>query len=292
MRAVLPHLCRTGLDLEFLLPRRWFASGRTGDAGGEPRTRRFRPLRPQFLCRGGARPHDDARDHKDPPGFPLSGRGAAGVFGRHAGHRCLPDRPVGLWTALPIADARQPAGREGQLHPSLRRPLGLRRGPALHPHAVETGNFAARATVLEAPCRQGARAGSMSASSCLYTRQRPGQGSTRRQHWRARSGVPLIATNDVLYHDAGTAGAAGRADLHPRPCDRSWRRGGGSSRMPSATSRTAEEMARLFRDHPDALDRDRTRLWPASPSLSTISGTITRRKRSAMARRRSKRSSA
>ena len=71
---------------------------------------------------------------------------------------------------------------------------------------------------------------------------------------RSARDVPLVATNDVLYHAAGAAAAAGRRHLHPRGLHHR-RRGLPPRSQCRAPSEAAAEMARLFRDRPDAVAR-------------------------------------
>ncbi len=89
------------------------------------------------------------------------------------------------------------------------------------------------------------------AASLLY------RGDDRRRlmrlhHVAASAGVPLLATNEVLYHDPARRPVAGCPDLHPRENhhrdDRKAARGQCRRHL-----KPADEMARLFRDVPDAI---------------------------------------
>ena len=90
---------------------------------------------------------------------------------------------------------------------------------------------------------------------------------------RRRFGVPLLATNDVLYHAPGAPAAAGRAHLHPRARRRLPTAGKLLAANAERHLKDAAEMARLFRDYPEAVAEIDARCWSASPSRSTSSAT-------------------
>ena len=90
--------------------------------------------------------------------------------------------------------------------------------------------------------------------------------------------VPLIATNDVLYHAPRAAAAAGRADLHPRATARSQEAGFLLAANAERHLKPPDEMARLFRRYPKPSPRtlrDRRRLR-ASRWTSCATSTRTR----------------
>ena len=89
----------------------------------------------------------------------------------------------------------------------------------------------------------------------------------------ASAGVPLIAVNDVLYHEPEPADAAGRGDLHPRAPDHRRRPGAGSQQNAERHLKPPREMARLFREHPEAHRRNAAPRSPASASRSTSCAT-------------------
>ena len=122
----------------------------------------------------------------------LSPGRAAGVRRRHARHPRLPARPRRLGPAHPPAHPRQPARREGRLHPASRRPAGacLRAGAD---RDVGRCGAACRACAPPPP----AACGSPPPCSIAGATAR---GSRAALRWRARRNVPLIAVNDVLYH--------------------------------------------------------------------------------------------
>ena len=64
--------------------------------------------------------------------------------------------------------------------------------------------------------------------------------------------MPLIATNDVLYHHPERRPLAGRAHLHPREAHDRPRRAALAANA-ERHSKPPDEMARLFRDAPEAI---------------------------------------
>ena len=109
------------------------------------------------------------------------------------------DRPRRLWPAVPLADGRQPARAEGRMPSVVRRDS---RGPGradLHRHA------AARSRALLRRTPRGAGFSALPdafilGASFLY------RGDERRRlgelaELAAQVRAPLVATNDVLYHD-------------------------------------------------------------------------------------------
>ncbi len=101
-------------------------------------------------------------------------------------------------------------------------------------------------------------------------------------------GVPLLATNDVLYH------APERRPLQDvLTCIREHRTLATAGRLLDRQCRAppedAAEMARLFRDYPGGDRRDPSRCWSASTSRSTSSATSIPTSRPAMRRARRRR---
>ena len=182
----------------------------------------------------------------------------------------LSHRPRRLWPAVPPAHARQAPRREGRMPARLRRSSWrIGDGADLGRAAAGSASTPAFADFLASP-RRGFSRRRLSRRAASLSRRR-----LRRIHRLAalaeRAGVPLVATNDVLYHvperrrlqdvvtcirEGCTIAEAGfrliaNAERHLKP---------------------PEEMARLFRDHPDARRahaRDR-RALPLQPRRAAL----------------------
>ena len=247
-RAPVSHrhaaLCRADGDRQFLVPPRRLAPRGAGHPRRRPRPQRHWPLRPQHLCRRGARLHVAScatSRTNSPPELPLCRRHPPLLRRRHARHHRLSHRPRCLRPALQAADHRQPARREGRLRSLLSRISKAYRRRSTRLSSVDarrdaTATPASRKRRLLAasqPHRAPAASGSPPPA--------PIDGNDRARLNRladlARdAGVPHARRQRRALSRARPAHAAGRRHLHPRAPDHRDGRPPARSRMPSATS--------------------------------------------------------
>ena len=214
LRTARARLCRAGLDLQFLLPAWRLASRGAGGCRRVAGSQGARPVRSQLLCRRGACLCGAARHRDSPPADFRYLVGARLCFADGTPDIiAYPTDRDGLWAALQAAERRQPARRKGRAGAHFRRSLRLGHSAGvahgrrkIMPRASSSSSLPMRPTGALTETML-ARLGGTCAGSGLGRRAaaaltgKIARGSTGSTIWPSGTGAPLLATNDVLYHE-------------------------------------------------------------------------------------------
>ena len=191
---------------------------------------------------------------------------------RHARHPRLSAEPHRLGAPDAPAHGRQEPRREGRMHSVSRRPARAHRGPQSHRDAAGADRRPMRSCNLLARLKSaplGSPSGSPPACSIAATTAAASRGSQRSPRSIV---VPLIAVNDVLYH------APERRPLQDVvTCIREHVTIDKAGRLLEANAerhlKRPQEMARLFRRAPEAIDRTLRFLERCNFSLEELENT-------------------